>query len=185
MKFNLKLNRKKAGLLVLAIGFFVSQPSFAEVAMKLGWVDIQKAIESTSSGKKMKKALDKEAKKLKKSLRKKEEDIKKMSEDLEKKKNLLSESVLRQKQGEFQNEMLEYRELAQKSSLTLQQKQQELLAPIEKVMQKTMEKISKEGGYDMVFQKGTPGFLLWAKADHDLTDKVVKAYEKLLKKSKK
>lgn len=172
---------KKLTLLMSILLF--STVSFAE--LKLGWVNVQKAIESTSSGKKLKRSLDAEAKKLQKKLSKKEKDLKKMGEDLEKKKSLLSPEVLRQKQVEFQEEMLKYRELAQKSSLTLQKKQQNLLAPVEKLLKKAIDQVSVKGGFNMVFQKGNPSFLLWANNKHDLTQKVVKTYEKLLKKSKK
>ncbi len=173
----------KIVLVMFMGGLLFSSAGFTKV--KLGWVDVQKAIESTTSGKKLKRTLDAEAEKMKRSLRKKEKDLKKMSEDLKKKRSLLSAEILRQKQASFQEEMLKYRDLAQKSSLSLQKKQQELLVPVEKVMKKAIQRVAEKGKFDMIFQKGTPSFLLWAHDKHNLTSKVIKTYEAILKKSKK
>jgi outer membrane protein len=74
-----------------------SGAAFAEV--KIGYIDMQKAIQSTSKGKKAKKSLEKDFKAKKKELEKMEADLKKMSEDLEKKAMLLSDDVRGKKAG--------------------------------------------------------------------------------------
>ena len=80
--------------------------SFAHAEAKVGYIDMQKAIQSTSAGKKAKTELEGDFNKKKKELEKKEADLKKMGEDLEKKKSVLSEDALNKKQAEFQEEML-------------------------------------------------------------------------------
>lgn len=150
--------------------------SFAHAEAKVGYVDMQKAIQSTSAGKKAKTELEGEFNKKKKELEKKEADLKKMGEDLEKKKSVLSEEALGKKQAEFQEEMLKYREVVGKSQLEIQKKERELTAPILDKMKKVIAKLAKDKGYTMVIENSQ--MVLYATPDADMTDDVVKAYEK-------
>jgi outer membrane protein len=142
---------------------------------KIGFVDMQKAIQSTAAGKKAKSELEGEFNKKKKELEKKEADLKKMGEDLERKKSVLSEEVLGKKQAEFQEEMMKYRDVVGKSQIEIQKKERDLTAPILEKMKKTIEKVAKEKGYSMILENSQ--MVLFATADADLTDAVVKAYE--------
>jgi outer membrane protein len=112
----------------------------------------------------------------KKELEKKEADLKKMGEDLEKKKSVLSEEALGKKQAEFQEEMLKYRDVVGKSQVEIQKKERDLTAPILEKMKKVISKISKEGGYSLVLENSQ--MVLYADQGADLTDAVVKAFEK-------
>ncbi len=163
----------KSGLIVLSL---VLVASFAQAEVKIGFVDMQKAIQSTSTGKKAKVELEGEFNKKKKELEKKEADLKKMGEDLERKKSVLSEEVLGKKQAEFQDEMMKYRDVVGKSQSEIQKKERELTAPILDKMKKVIEKIAKEKGYSVILENSQ--MVLFATADSDLTDEVVKAYEK-------
>lgn len=145
-------------------------------AAKIGFVDMQKAIQSTAAGKKAKSELEGEFNKKKKELEKKEADLKKMGEDLERKKSVLSEEVLSKKQAEFQEEMMKYRDTVGKSQVEIQKKERDLTAPILEKMKKTIEKVAKDKGYSMVLENSQ--MVLFANADADLTDEVIKAYEK-------
>ncbi|UOF02413.1 OmpH family outer membrane protein [Bdellovibrio bacteriovorus] len=150
--------------------------SFAHAAdAKVGYVDMQKAIQSTSAGKKAKTELEGEFNKKKKELEKKEADLKKMGEDLEKKKSVLSEEALGKKQAEFQEEMLRYRDVVGKSQLEIQKKERELTAPILEKMKKVIAKLAKDKGYTMVIENSQ--MVLYATPDADLTEQVIKAYE--------
>lgn len=144
--------------------------------MKIGYVDMQKAIQSTAAGKKAKAELEGEFNKKKKELEKKEADLKKMGEDLERKKSVLSEEVLNKKQAEFQEEMLKYRDVVGKSQIEIQKKERDLTAPILEKMKKVIEKVAKEKGYSMILENSQ--MVLFATADADLTDAVIKTYEK-------
>lgn len=150
--------------------------SFAQAQAKVGFVDMQKAIQSTSAGKKAKDTLEADFNKKKKELEKKEADLKKMGEDLEKKKSVLSEEALGKKQAEFQEEMLKYRDVVGKSQVEIQKKERDLTAPILEKMKKVIAKIAKEGGYTVVLENSQ--MVLYADQAADLTDAVVKAFEK-------
>jgi outer membrane protein len=151
--------------------------SFAHAEVKIGYVDMQKAIQSTSAGKKAKEQLEKEFKKRKKELAKKEADLKKMSEDLEKKAMVLSDDVRLKKQQSFQEEMLKYREMVGKSQAEIQKKERDLTLPIVKKLQGIIQEVAEKEGYTMILEKAEQS-VLWAKSDVDLTDEVIKRFDK-------
>ncbi|MBO9666928.1 MAG: OmpH family outer membrane protein [Bdellovibrio sp.] len=162
--------------LVVALSVLMMAASVNAAESKVGFVDMQKAIQSTSAGKKAKTELETEFNKKKKELEKKEADLKKMGEDIEKKKSVLSEEALGKKQAEFQEEMLKYRDVVGKSQMEIQKKERELTAPILTKMKTVIAKIAKDKGYTMILENNQS--VLFATADSDLTDEVIKAYEK-------
>lgn len=143
---------------------------------KIAFVDMQKAVQSTAAGKKAKSDLEGELEKRKKDLQKKDADLKKMREDLEKKKSVLSEEALAKKQQEFQEEFGQFQQTVQKSQLELQKREQDLTGPILKKMKTVIEKVAKDKGYTLVLENSA--MVLYASKDADITDDVVKAFEK-------
>lgn len=156
--------------LLMAAGFAHAADS------KIGFVDMQKAIQSTTAGKKAKAELEGDFNKKKKELEKKEADLKKMGEDLEKKKSVLSEEALGKKQAEFQEEMMKYRDVVGKSQQDIQKKEHDLTAPILEKMKGVIAKLAKDKGYTAVLENTQ--MVLFATSDNDLTDEVIKAFEK-------
>lgn len=159
---------------ILLSMIFVSSAAMAET--KIGLVDMQKAIQATSAGKKAKAELESEFEKRKKELSKKEGDLKKMSEDLEKKKSVLSEEVLAKKQGEFQEEMMKYREVLNKNQQEIQKKERDLTQPILEKMRKAINQVAKDGKYTMILENSP--MVLFTDGSQDVTDEVIKAFEK-------
>ncbi len=174
------MKQKVAGIMGLLVVFAFSSIALAS-APKLGYVDMQKAITMTSAGKAAKTKLEKAFKKKQAELKKKEADLKKMSKDLEKKALVLSDDVKLKKQQALQEEMLRYRELVGKSQLSIQKKERELTMPIIKKLKSVMGEIAKADGYTMILEKSEQS-VLWAEDSANLTDKIVKAFEKKKKK---
>ncbi len=164
----------KSVLLILLVSF-LSLAVHAE--SKVGYVDVQKAIQSTAAGKKAKESLDAEYNKRKKDLDKKKADIEKMGQDLEKKRAVLSEEVMGKKSAELQEEMMKFQKQVAESQLEIQKKEKELVEPILNKMKTLIEKVATEKQYTLVIEKQGQN-VLYAQKDADLTDDVVKAYEK-------
>jgi outer membrane protein len=160
-------------LLVMMVAMGVS---VAKAETKIAVIDMQKAIQATAQGKKAKAELEGDFEKKKKDLQKMEADLKKMNEDLEKKKSVLSEDALGKKQAEFQDEMMKYREAMGKSQMEIQKKEASLTKPILDKMKGVIEKVAKDKGFNMVVEHGQG--VLYAEKNIDITDDVVKAFEK-------
>ena len=142
-----------------------------------GYVDMQKAIQSTSAGKKAKKSLEKEFNKKKEQLKKKEGDLKKEADAFEKKRMVFSEKVRAEKQAALQKKMIEFQQELQSSQMNIQKKERELTAPILKKIQKIIKEIAEKKGYSFVFEKNSQA-LMWAKSELDITKDVIKEFEK-------
>lgn len=153
--------------------------TFAATDFKVGYVDVQKAIEKTSMGKKAKDEMKKEAEKKNKDLEKKKADIEKMRDDVEKKKSVLAEEAFAKRAAEVTEEMQKFNMAASKAQSDLQKKEAELLEPIIKKMKTVIEKVAKEKGVSMVIQSNpTAQIVLYSAAELDLTDELVTAFEK-------
>ena len=160
---------------VLIAMSLVLSAAIAQAETKIGFVDMQKAIQATAAGKKAKTELEGDFNKKKKELEKKEADLKKMGEDLERKKAVLSEEVLGKKQAEFQEEMMKYRDVVGKSQVEIQKKERELTAPILEKMKKTIAKLAKDKGYSVVLENSQ--MVLYSAAESDITNDVIKAFD--------
>jgi len=164
----------KIVMAALAFGLVATQAHAAEA--KVGYIDLQKAIQETSAGKKAKSDLEKEFNAKKAELQKKEADIKKMGDDLEKKKVALSDDVRAKKTQELQQEMMKFQKEVGESQMNIQKKERDLTQPIIDKLQASIEKVAKAQGYTMVLEKSEQS-VLWAQKADDLTDAVVKDFE--------
>jgi outer membrane protein len=165
---------KKALGLLIAILFTAGATSAAD--LKIGFVDVRKAIETTKAGQKVKKDLEADFKKREKELQKRAEDVKKMNQDYEKKSLVLSDEAKLKKQGELQEEMMKYNQEVQKNTADLRKKEQELMEPIFKKMQEVINEMAKKDSYTLIIQNREN--ILYAAQEIDLTDRVVKEFEK-------
>ncbi len=162
---------------LLTIASILAFSGAAQAELTVGLVNMQKALFSTASGKKVKTELDAELEKRNKDLQKKEADLKKMKEDLDKKKSVLSEDALNKKSAEFDEEMFKYRDSFQKNQMELQKKQGELLQPVLEKMKKAIEKVSKEKKLSLVLENNQ--MVLFVEKSLDITDDVVKEFDNL------
>ena len=152
--------------------------------VKLGYVDVDKALLSTKEGQKVDGILKRAVGEKQKELEKKEVDIQKMTKDLEKKKSILSSDAFARKRQDIQEEMLRFQEFAGKSQVEIQKRRHELLKPLAAKMEKVVAEVAKAGGYTMIFRK-SPQVILWASEQTNLTEKIVKEFEKKKEKTKK
>lgn len=165
----------KKQLGILAALMFFGSVALAET--KIGYIDMQKAIQETSAGKKAKKDLEEEFNKKKKDLEKREADLKKMNEDLEKKAMVLSDEVRNKKQQELQAEMLKYRDLVGKSQMDIQKKERDLTTPIIDGLRKIISDIAEKEDFTVILERSEQS-VLWAKKEIDLTGRVIGEFEK-------
>lgn len=153
--------------------------SMASAEFKMAYVDVQKAIEKSSAGKKAKEEMKKEADKRNKELEKKKADIDKVREDIEKKRSVLAEEAFAKRAQELQEEMQKFNQQAAKAQSDLQKKEGELLAPIVEKMKSVIAKISKEKGLSMVIQSNQNAqIVLYATPESDITEDVIKSFDK-------
>ncbi len=163
--------------LIGLMAFLFTFSAFAAGDFKIGWIDMQKAIQSTNQGKKARKGLEKEFNKKKAALEKKQKELEKMSKALEKKKLALSEKAFGEKRDELQKEFMKYQKEARDSQLEIREKENNLTKPIYEKLQKIIAKVAKDKGYSYIMEKSEQS-IMWAKKELDITDLVVKKFNK-------
>lgn len=163
------------GLFSLGFLVFINFAFSAEV--KIGYVDMQAAIQKTSTGKKAKKHLESLAKKKEAELNTREKELKNKGEEFKKKASIYEESIRRKKQLELQKEFYELNQLLGQSQAELRKKEEEALKPIVDIIRQEIDKIAKKEDYTLILER-SENLVLFAKKELDLTDRVVKAYEK-------
>jgi outer membrane protein len=162
-------------ILGLMLASFMSFAAHA-AEIKIGYIDMQKAIQETAAGKKAKKELEDEFNKKKKDLEKKEADIKKMHEDFEKRSMAMNEEARMKKQQEIRMEMGKYQETAGKAQMEIQKRERDLTQPIVTKLRSILDDIAKKEEFTVILEK-SENSVMWAKPEIDLTDRLIKAYD--------
>jgi outer membrane protein len=168
---------QRSSLVALVFGTIFSLSAAAQGDVKIGFVDMQKAIQEVAVGKKAKGELEAEFNKKKKELEKQEAEIKKMGEDFEKKSMAMNEESRMKKQAEIQGEMRRYQEKAAKSQMDIQKRERDLTQPIVTKLRTIIEDIAKKDNFTMILER-SENAVMWAKKDLDLTDRLIKEFDK-------
>jgi len=170
----------RAGLAVLALGFVgLSTPSLtadtpqAAARAPIAVVDTQRAVMESEDGLRMRATLKKVFDERQLEIDKKQNDLQAEREQLEKQRQVLSKQELAQRAEKWQLEVAQVQQMFVEYNQELQAKQNELMQPILERALTIVEDIAKREGYVMVIDKQA---VPYARADLDLTDAVIKAY---------
>src|SRR6266850_62947 len=123
--------------------------------MKIGYVDVQRAVQEVEEGKAARSRLQAELAQKRTELDKKRADLEKMKADYDKQAPVLSEDAKRQKQEELSG------------------KEQEAMQSISKRLLQVVAEVSDKENFTFVLDKSA---LLYAPAASDLTNEVVRRY---------
>ncbi len=164
------------GFLATVLGSFSLTAVCAEANVKIGTVDMQRALQTVKAGKDAKSTLEKEFNKRKDELKKEEAELKKMQEEIQKQASALSEKALAKKQHDFQERAVAFQEKLQKSQMEIQKKEADLTAPIVQRLKDLISEQAKKDGYTVVLEKNEQNVLFSLEQD-DLTEKVISSYK--------
>lgn len=165
-------------LSVVGILAFLTQASLVRAEeMKVGVVDMQKALQSVEAGKKAKSQLEKEVNSKRTEVDKERASIEKMGNEFKKQSLVLSDDARAKKQAELQERIAKFQEMAQKSQLDLQQKERSLTEPIIAKLRTIVGDVAKTKGYSMVLEKNE-NTVLFSQDKDDLTNDIITIFNK-------
>jgi len=178
MKFFGNRTRK---MVVTGLGLFVGvlhfgHPTFAATDLKIGTVDMQKALQSVDAGKKAKAQLEKDFNAKKKELQGEEAAIKKMTEEFKKQSLVMSDEARAKKQGELQERIMKFQEQTARSQAEIQQKERDLTQPIISKLKTIIADAAKKHEYGVVLEKNESS-VLYSQDKDDLTAEVISTYD--------
>lgn len=175
---------KKTALLLAVLFIFAAQQAFAaEQTLKIGVVDLIKALNESDSGKKAKGDLEILIKTKQAAIDEKGKEIEKLKNDLEKQSSVLSAEARKAKEDELEKLIREYQRVVTDSQNDVKKKEAEFTGDILKDLRAIIEKMGQEGGYTMIIENAE-GIILYSKPEQNLTEQVIKKYNESKGKSK-
>jgi outer membrane protein len=149
----------------------------AQAAVLVGLVDIQKVITTIKEGKGVQKTLEKAFNDKKTVLKKDEDKIKKSQEDYKKQSMVLADQARANKEREIQEAMMKLQSKTMEFQKEIQKMEQDMKKPILEKLRPIIDEISKANAVAMTFELSAAP-IIYAEAKKDITDEVIKAYDK-------
>jgi outer membrane protein len=153
----------------------IAEAQKASAATKIGYVDLEKALNDVEDGKKAKEKLKATFEEKQKTLDKKTEEFKKKKEEYDKRAPLLKPEAKEKEQRELEKQFIELQALAQQLQLDLSQEEAKLTKPIFDRFAKILRTMGESGGYALILEKNQSA-ILYAPDAMDLTSELVRNY---------
>jgi outer membrane protein len=164
---------KKLGVVVgmVLLGWF---GSVWAADLKVGYVDIQKAMNECNAGKEAKKTIQKEMDKLQHQFQEKQKDLQTTRETVDKQTPMLTPDARANKEKEFQTKVRDYQRWLDDNQKEIRQKGLDMEQTITSGLQKVIQKVGADEGYTLILEGS---ILLYGSKALDITDRVIKAYD--------
>jgi outer membrane protein len=159
--------------LILPAALLAARSARAEAGFKIGYVDLQRAVQEVEEGKALGNTLKGELEQRRTQLDKKKQELEKMKADYDKQSAVLSEDAKRKKQEELQKAFSEAQASANEMQNDLSRKEEEGLRGIEKRMTQIISEVADREGFTFLFQRAA---VLHAPQALDATNEVVRRY---------
>jgi outer membrane protein len=150
--------------------------------VKLAFVDLRRALNETTEGKKAMNKLTGLKNKLQKKIESEEKKIVTMKETLEKQQDILTKDAMQKKVEEYYRLVNELQQSYMRYQKELTSKEAELTQDILLKMQKILEEMGRAEGYTMIYDRSS-GAVVWGPAHLDLTDRLIQKYNSKYKGS--
>jgi outer membrane protein len=167
---------------VLACAILVGSASTVDAQVKIGVVDLQRAINETEDGRQAKRRLKKLFDERQKSLNEKQEGLKAQKENLERQQDVLSEDAFKKKVEQYQNDLMELQNEYVTYQQELSTKEAELTQKILEKMQEILRRIGQTDGYTLIIEANEGG-VVWVPSNLDLTDVLIQRYNQQAKEA--
>lgn len=151
--------------------------SSAMAAVSVGKVDVQKVLITVTQGQSVRDQLKKAFDEKQKVLKDEEDKIRKLQDDYQKKASVLNDKEKGKKEREIQEKIVAIQQKTAAFQKEIQDMEQKLKTPILEKVKAVVDEVAKNSEVDMVYEAATAP-ILYAKQEKDLTDEVIKVYNK-------
>lgn len=143
--------------------------------LKIGYVDLQKAINQSAKGQSAKEQISQKVQTYKGQVEQREQALQKAKEELEKQALLLSDEARTAKERDYQQQVKDYQRFAKDIQEELQQTDVELTRKILVEVLKVAEELGAKENFTVILEKNESS-LVYVDPAIDLTERVVKLY---------
>lgn len=159
-------------LLVLPL---VAGSAFGADVAKIGIVDFQKILETSSAGKTAQTEISKEGQKMEADLKEKGAEIEEIKSKMEREALVMSKEMRSEREREIRIKINDLKTLRQKYMNDFKMHEQRLVGRIQQDIFELVNDIGKKEGYLLILEKREGG-VLYAPNTRDITDQVVQSY---------
>jgi outer membrane protein len=142
-------------------------------SIKLGYVDLNRALNEVNEGKAAKAKLEADGKAKKQKLEIMQNDLKKMKDEMDKQKLILSADAMREKENQLQQKFMELQKTSMDYEKSFSDMEASYIKPISDKLQKVIQDIGQKEGFSLIMPKE---MALYSLPGSDVTDKVITAY---------
>jgi outer membrane protein len=166
---------KRTSLLILSSLFLLVPVSTQAQEIKLGYVDLQRALNDSEAGKQAKEKFKAEVDKAEQSLEKRKTEVEKLKEELEKKGLLLNEEQRDALERDYRDKLGDFERVYKNLQQELQIRDRQLTGRILEGLREVVQSVGEQGSYTVILEGNNTVVLYGAKAI-DLTDTIIKAF---------
>lgn len=175
------------GILILFLLCYFSFPVFLSRAwcteLKIGYVDLFKALNESKKGLDAKKTLEDIMKGKQEEINKRSAEIEKLQEEIEKQASVLTPEARKEKEEKRDRLFKDYQRIVRDFQDEIKKREGELTQEILKDLREIINKIGESEGYGVIFE-AAEGILLYVPKQFDITERVIKEYNETIKTTK-
>ena len=162
--------------LPIAVSCMLANAAWAQ-SPKIGYVNLQVALNESTKGKQAKDKFKREVEKLQGGLEKQRDAIESLKNQLEKKASVMKESERVSLEDEYRRKLRDFERAYKDSQADLQRKDNELTAEILGQLQEVVVRYGESQGYTLILET-TSSAVLYGSQDSDLTEAIIKEYDR-------
>lgn len=166
--------RKALGYFLLA-GMLCSPAVAYSEDLKIGYVDLQRALNESEAGKKAKDVFKAEVGRMEQSLERRKTEVEKLKDELEKKGLLLKEEERDSLERDYRQKLRDFERQYKDSQQELQIKDRDLTGRILEELRQIIQSMGEQGNYTVILE-GNNTVVLYGSKAIDLTETVIKTY---------
>ena len=167
--------RKMAGVWTILMLFVFAGPLFAADVAKIGVLDFQRILETSSAGKASQAKINQQGKQMEAELKKKQSELQELKNKLEREALVMSKEMREQKQRDFRITLNDFKTLEKKYKQDLARLNQSLVKRIQNDVFKLVEEYGKKEGFLLIVEK-LEGGVVYSPQTIDITDKLIQIY---------
>jgi outer membrane protein len=145
-------------------------------AVRVALIDVQRVLARSAAGVAAREQLERERATMQRDMDAKRKELETLRDELEKKGPLMTAEARRERQDSFERKRRDATRLADDFQKELEKKEQQLLQKVLQDLSGIIERVGKERGYHMIVER-RGAMVLYAAAEADLTDEVIRAYD--------
>lgn len=171
------IQRKSTMTALFMIVLWLASPCMAADVAKIGVVDIQKVLLTSSAGKMAKAQINKKAREMESSLTVKKEEIEKLKENLEREAMVMNKETRDERERDIRIKINDIKSLKNKYENDLKKIEGKVVKRIQQDVDVIVQELGKKEGYLLIISNPV---VLYSPSSIDITDQLIQAYNTVL-----